>query len=172
MAPGIIQAQRRSKRSVISKVRELTGLQLAPRKASTLVVKAPRSVKPHHLTPHKQVKPTPEPLWLKQLHWWRQVTTGLAVVSCGAVVAFYSWTVYTQHYWNQQYSALDRMKRNELQSMLTLQSILLSLRNDAARSEMVPLVPERLIEVPIIEVTADEPTQPTPPDQRFYPVGY
>jgi hypothetical protein len=99
----------------------------------------------------------------------------LAILSCAAVLGLYSWTVYTQQRWIKQYEALEQMKRNERQYLLTQESIQNSLRETASRSDMVPLVPERMIEVPIADPLPATPT-PTPllapPSEGFYPVGY
>jgi hypothetical protein len=115
------------------------------------------------------------PIWLQHLLWWRRVTTGMTVISFGAMLVFYSWTVYTQQRWSQQYQALEQMKRNERQFLLTQQSITNSLRDSAARSNMVPLVPQRMIEVP----AASPGSQPTPAPllpphvaSPPYPIGY
>jgi hypothetical protein len=118
---------------------------------------------------------TSAPPWEQGLNWWKHATTGLAILSCAAVLGLYSWTVYTQQRWIKQYEALEQMKRNERQYLLTQESIQNSLRETASRSDMVPLVPERMIEVPIADPLPATPT-PTPllapPSEGFYPVGY
>ncbi len=117
----------------------------------------------------------PSPVWLQHLLWWRRVTTGMTVISFGAMLVFYSWTVYTQQRWSQQYQALEQMKRNERQFLLTQQSITNSLRDSATRSNMVPLVPQRMIEVPAASPSPEQavaPLLPTTPPSPTYPIGY
>ncbi len=115
-----------------------------------------------------------EPSWLQYLYWWRQATTGVALISCTAAIGLYSWTVHTQHHWSEQYAVLGRMKRNELQLQLALQSTGNALRVSAEHSDMVPLGPERLIELPSqsLESVDESASTLSVPGTTFYPVGY
>ncbi|MGQ9838879.1 MAG: hypothetical protein ACUVRV_13180 [Cyanobacteriota bacterium] len=124
-----------------------------------------------------------DPDWVEQLSWWKQVSTGIAIVSGFSVLSLYSWTVHTQSQWSQRYQIWQQMQRNERQFLLTQESITNSLRETASRSEMVPLVPDRMIEVPIALPSQREPGQssqqhlPKPPQEPtkaviFYPIGY
>ncbi|ABD00432.1 MULTISPECIES: hypothetical protein [unclassified Synechococcus] len=121
-----------------------------------------------------------DPAWREHLIWWKQISTGMAIVSGLSVLSVYSWTVHTQSRWSQRYQVWQQMQRNERQFLLTQESIANSLREIADRSDMVPLVPERMIEVPIaLPSTASgqgqskakplEASEQAPP---FYPVGY
>ncbi len=126
--------------------------------------------------------------WAEHLAWWKQISTGMAILSGVSVLSLYSWTVHTQSRWSQRYQVWQQMQRNERQFLLTQESIANSLREIADRSEMVPLVPDRMIEVPIASPSQVEPdpahqatalperalraahaTEKTP---LFYPVGY
>ncbi len=126
----------------------------------------------------RSAHPQGKPGWVAALQWWQRTSTILAFLSCSTVLGIYSWTVYTQERWNQQYEALQQMRRHERQFLLTQESIANSLRDTAARSDMVPLVPERMIEVPIAppreESESDLQRQPqvSPQQEQFFPVGY
>ncbi|MFQ3584776.1 MAG: hypothetical protein SNJ85_07570 [Cyanobacteriota bacterium] len=124
-----------------------------------------------------------DPDWLEQLCWLKQISTGIAIVSGFSVLSLYSWTVHTQSQWSQRYQVWQQMQRNERQFLLTQESIANSLRETASRSEMVPLAPDRMIEVPIALPSSQDPAQS--PDQHlpkalhgsakevlFYPIGY
>ncbi|MDX2270611.1 MAG: hypothetical protein NW237_01495 [Cyanobacteriota bacterium] len=116
------------------------------------------------------------PAWLQRLLWLKQITTVSAILACLTVLGLYSWTVYTQQRWSKQYQTLEQMRVNERQFLLTQESISNSLRDAASRSNMVPLVPERMLEVPIASPLPVEPkvataNQPTI-ENTFYPVGY
>ncbi|MEN9229797.1 MAG: hypothetical protein Q6L68_02725 [Thermostichus sp. DG02_5_bins_236] len=124
-----------------------------------------------------------EPDWVEQLSWWKQISTGIAIVSGFSVLSLYSWTVHTQSQWSQRYQVWQQMQRNERQFLLTQESIANSLRETASRSEMVPLVPDRMIEVPIALPSQQELGQSSeehPPktlgdaakEALFYPIGY
>lgn len=124
-----------------------------------------------------------DPDWIEQLSWWKQVSTGIAIVSGVSVLSLYSWTVHTQSQWSQQYQIWQQMQRNERQFLLTQESITNSLRETANRSEMMPLVPDRMIEVPIALPSQRNPGQSSEqqlPKTRqeptkaaiFYPIGY
>ncbi|MEN9203504.1 MAG: hypothetical protein Q6K80_07305 [Thermostichus sp. DG_1_6_bins_120] len=132
-----------------------------------------KSAHPHSLSPD----------WMEQLSRWKQITTGVAIVSGVAVLSLYSWTVHTQSRWSQQYQVWQQMQRNERQFLLTQESIANSLRETASRSEMVPLVPDRMIEVPIAlpnseaqESSLEQHPSKTRHDSAkaviFYPIGY
>lgn len=126
----------------------------------------------------RSAHPQGHPGWVGALQWWQRTSTILAFLSCSTVLGIYSWTVYTQERWNRQYEALQQMRRHERQFLLTQESIANSLRDTAARSDMVPLVPERMIEVPIASPREDPDPDPqfqarTPEKQEhFFPVGY
>jgi hypothetical protein len=126
-----------------------------------------------------------DPVWTEHLVWWKQISTGVAIVSGFSVLSLYSWTVHTQSQWSQRYQLWQQMQRNERQFLLTQESIANSLRETASRSEMVPLVPDRMIEVPIASPNqvARDPAQewgqnkaeaPQEPEKAplFYPIGY
>lgn len=123
----------------------------------------------------RSAHPQSLPAWVETLRWWQRTSTILALLSCSTVLGIYSWTVYTQERWNQQYEALQQMRRHERQYLLSHESIANSLRDTAARSEMVPLVPERMIEVPIASPrpeTETAATQRQRQEEPFFPVGY
>ncbi|MEN9223295.1 MAG: hypothetical protein Q6M04_12745 [Thermostichus sp. BF3_bins_97] len=123
-----------------------------------------------------------DPVWTEHLSWWKQISTGVAIVSGFSVLSLYSWTVHTQSQWSQRYQVWQQMQRNERQFLLTQESIANSLRETASRSEMVPLVPDRMIEVPISQVARDpdqqmghkkaEAPQEIEKAPLFYPIGY
>ncbi|MEN9225989.1 MAG: hypothetical protein Q6L60_12970 [Thermostichus sp. HHBFW_bins_43] len=127
--------------------------------------------------PHSQ-----DPVWIEHLSWWKQISTGVAIVSGFSLLSVYSWTVQTQSQWSQRYQVWQQMQRNERQFLLTQESIANSLRETANRSEMVPLVPDRMIEVPISQVIRDpdqqmghnktKAPQETEKAPLFYPIGY
>ncbi|MFS8856224.1 hypothetical protein NW851_05770 [Synechococcus sp. H55.7] len=138
-------------------------------------VSRPQPLKSAH--PHSR-----DPVWKKHLVRWQQISTGMAIVSGLAVLGLYSWTVHTQSQWSQRYQVWQQMQRNERQFLLAQESIANALREVADRSDMVPLVPERMIEVPFASpgpvephpghqaaLRAASPTEKAPP---FYPVGY
>ena len=126
----------------------------------------------------RSAHPQSQPGWVVALQWCQRTSTILAFLSCSTVLGIYSWTVYTQERWNQQYEALQQMRRHERQFLLTQESIANSLRDTAARSDMVPLVPERMIEVPIAPPREDSgsdlqhQSQVSPQQEPFFPVGY
>ncbi|MGF1577081.1 MAG: hypothetical protein ACFCU9_14320 [Cyanophyceae cyanobacterium] len=127
-------------------------------------------------SPLRMAHPLQMPTWVRYADWWRQTTTGVAIFTCAITTGLYSWTVYTQHRWSIQYEALEQMQRHDRQFQLTQESMTNSLRETATRGEMVPLVPDRMIDVPIIPSAGIEiPLAPTPvttTTQRILPVGY
>lgn len=117
------------------------------------------------------------PVWVRYVAWWRQTTTGVAILTCAITTGLYSWTVYTQHRWSVQYEALEQMQRNDRQFQLTQESMANSLRETATRGEMVPLVPDRMIDLPVLPldsavVPALEPDPEQSPSPQIPPVGY
>ncbi|MCF2972336.1 hypothetical protein L1047_14150 [Synechococcus sp. Nb3U1] len=141
-------------------------------------VSRPRPLKSAH--PYSR-----DPVWTEYLSWWKQISTGVAIVSGFSVLSLYSWTVHTQSQWSQRYQVWQQMQRNERQFLLTQESIANSLRETASRSEMVPLVPDRMIEVPIAlpnqgaqdagqssEQHLPKALQDSAKAAIFYPIGY
>lgn len=128
---------------------------------------SPQPLKPAH--PRRW-----ELTWKEHLLWWHRTSTGLAIASGLAVLSVYSWTVHTQSQWSQRYQVWQRLQRHEQQFLLTQESIANSLREIAERSEMVPLVPERMIEVPIAPPSpaSGQRQNTSQPARPFYPVGY
>ncbi len=152
----------------------------------TSQVSRPRPLKSAH--PYSR-----DPAWIEHLVWWKQISTGVAIVSGFSVLSLYSWTVHTQSQWSQRYQVWQQMQRNERQFLLAQESIANSLRETASRAEMVPLVPDRMIEVPLASAdrgplaspnqVARDPAQewrqnkaeaPQEPEKAplFYPIGY
>ncbi len=165
------------------------------RKTATLPARrhprtAPHASKVSRPQPLKSAHPrSRDPVWKKHLVWWQQISTGMAIVSGLSVLSLYSWTVHTQSQWSQRYQVWQQMQRNERQFLLTQESIANALREIADRSEMVPLVPERMIEVPFASASSPGPVEPHAGHQAlpegalraanptekaplFYPVGY
>ncbi len=117
------------------------------------------------------------PVWVRYVTWWRQTTTGVAILTCAMTTGLYSWTVYTQHRWSVQYEALEQMQRNDRQFQLTQESMANSLRETATRGEMVPLVPDRMIDLPVLPLDPAvipilEPDPEQSPSPQSLPVGY
>lgn len=78
-----------------------------------------------------------------------RTTTGiLAVASTLAALSLYASNVRAQSEWNQQYRQLERLKQAESQYELDRESLVNSLRVTLENSDLVPLAPERLIQLP------------------------
>lgn len=124
----------------------------------------------------RSAHPLTAPAWVGALRWWQRTSTVMAFLSCSTVLGIYTWTVHTQERWNQQYEALQQMRRHERQFLLSQESIANSLRETADRSDMVPLVPERMIEVPIASPRPAEKivssSNISEQKEPFFPVGY
>ncbi len=156
---------------------------LAPPPPPRITLPLPTSnVRTSRPQPSKSAHPNSrDPAWREHLIWWKQISTGMAVVSGVSVLSVYSWTVHTQSRWSQLYRVWQQMQRKEQQFLLTQESIANSLREIADRSAMVPLVPERMIEVPIAvpsPASGQEQTKAKPLEASeaahpfFYPIGY
>lgn len=113
----------------------------------------------------------PESNWIPRLERWRQVTTHLAMLSGSLALIFYSWTVYTQQRWNQQYQALEQLKDHERLFRLTIESNANSRRERVGQLEWVPLGPERMVEVPAGSFSFSVP-DPAKRSETPHPIGY
>ncbi|NJL97700.1 MAG: hypothetical protein HC818_01830 [Synechococcaceae cyanobacterium RM1_1_27] len=155
-----------------------TGIPLAQRRqAQNLAYRGPASstsAQAAFASPLRMAHPLQMPTWVRYATWWRQTTTGVAIFTCAITTGLYSWTVYTQHRWSVQYEALEQMQRHDRQFQLTQESMANSLRETATRGEMVPLVPDRMIDVPIIPAEGIEipPAPAATATQQIRPVGY
>ncbi|MEO0803693.1 MAG: hypothetical protein AAFY57_15635 [Cyanobacteria bacterium J06642_2] len=112
--------------------------------------------------------------WRVTMEVLRTTTGILAVLSTVVVLGLYGSNVRAQSHWNQQYRELERLKQAESQYELDRESIVNSLRVTLEHSNLVPLAPERLIQLPAA------PARPAPVeaqldqkgDRSFMPRGY
>ncbi|NEP59589.1 MAG: hypothetical protein F6K31_21690 [Symploca sp. SIO2G7] len=55
----------------------------------------------------------PTPIWLQALLFVQRGSDIIAFVLVGATLTIYSWTVYNQQQWAQEYRKLETLQRNE-----------------------------------------------------------
>jgi hypothetical protein len=124
------------------------------------------------VTPRRNGLRTAHPgsTWVSRLERWRQLTTQLAMLSGSLALIFYSWTVYTQNRWNQQYQALQQLRDHERLFRLTIESNANSRRERVSQLQWVPLGPERMVEVPARSFSFSVPDSQKP--ETPHPIGY
>lgn len=83
----------------------------------------------HFLNPSKGI-----PAWLQLFVSLQRTSTILAFLMVSAVLATYSWTVYSQHNWSRAYGRLETLKDNERKLMQTSES----LKNQIAQQAETP----------------------------------
>lgn len=104
-----------------------------------------------------------------------RTTTGiLAALSTVAVLWLYGSNVRAQSQWNQKYRQLERLRQAESQYELDRESIVNSLRVTLENSDLVPLAPERLIQLPAAPArsTDIDTSESERGDRSFAPRGY
>jgi hypothetical protein len=121
-------------------------------------------------------KPAPTSIWMKRLVSLQRGSTALSFVLVSAVLGVYSWTVYSQHVWSQEYQRLEQLQENE-RKLITSNEMLKSEMAQQAEQPGAGLIPPTLDQSIFLDPAPPRPpalaVQPAPsaPVSR-QPVGY
>lgn len=117
------------------------------------------------------------PVWLRSLIILQRGSDWVAFLLIAATLTVYSWTVYTQQQWTQEYRKLETLQRNERQLTTTNETIKDQLAQQAERPEtglVTPTTASRIVIPPAPQRQFLAPPTQTPESElaATTPLGY
>ncbi len=109
-----------------------------------------------------KIMPSPQimPWWLRSLQKIEQPTSGITFLVIVVTLTMYSWTVYSQRLWSQEYQKLESLQRQERQLSTASELLKKQMAQEAENphSGLVPQKPDHLV------FLAPAPPRPVPPN--------
>lgn len=153
----------------------MTGSRVMPSNAARVSRVSPLPLKPQRqkverLHSSRQLLPA----WLQVLVVLQRGSDWITFFLIATTLTIYSWTVYTQQQWAQEYRKLETLQRNERQLTTTNEVIKDQLAQQAERPAtglvnpstantiLLPPAPERQLTTPPTQIPHSEPVATTP----------
>lgn len=116
------------------------------------------------------------PAWVKALITIQRGSTVLTFTLVAAVLAVYSWTVYTQHRWGEEYDRLEILQRDERQINAANEALKDNLARQAEIGEANLVLPQ-VNNILFLEPAPERPGNPVVPESAAptnppVPLGY
>ena len=118
-----------------------------------------------------------QPLWLSSLLFLQRSSDVITFLLVAATLTIYSWTVYTQQQWSQEYGKLQKLQRDERQ-LTTANAVIKDQLAQQAEKPGTGLVPPTQANTIFLQPAPQRPfhtapnqsTEPEPP--QLPPLGY
>jgi len=138
-SPGTRKPQRGSSSS--TKITSINAKNLASRQ--TIEPNQPKNQQNLKIMPPPQIMPW----WLRSLQKIEQPTSGLTFLVLVVTLTIYSWTVYSQRLWSQEYRKLENLQRQERQLSAASELLKKQMAQEAENphSGLVPQKPEHIV---------------------------
>lgn len=119
----------------------------------------------------------PQPIWLSSLLFLQRSSDVITFLLVAATLTIYSWTVYTQQQWSQEYGKLQKLQRDERQ-LTTANAVMKDQLAQQAEKPATGLVPPTQANTIFLQpapqrpfhATPNQSTEPEPP--QMPPLGY
>lgn len=118
-----------------------------------------------------------QPLWLSSLLFLQRSSDIITFFLVAATLTIYSWTVYTQQQWSQEYGKLQKLQRDERQ-LTTTNAVIKDQLAQQAEKPGTGLVPPTQANTIFLQPAPQRPFHPTPNQStepeppQMPPLGY
>ncbi len=171
-APRSTVRQRRRSQRPATRLRAVEAHQASPSNPTRIPPQAFESkVERLHLSSPKS------PLWLRSLLFVQRSSDVITFCLVAITLTVYSWTVYTQQQWSQEYRKLETLQRHERHLTTTNETLKDQLAQQAENPEtglVTPTTANTIYLPPARQETQAAPTPPLPETQptTSMPLGY